>query len=254
VDVTAHRGYSRAAPENTVSAVKAAIDIGADFAEIDVQLTADNEVVIAHDADLMRLTGRPTVIGRTSYADLKNIDVGTSFSPEFAGEGIPTLTRVIEAAHGHIQLNVDIKDYAGKGRLLVSKVLDILDDHGMRDHSILMSVKYKDVKTVRELDPDAVVGFTPAAALGDISKLNVDFLAVSSSLATNHLIAAAHAQNKEVHVWTLDSPVDMSMMIDRGVDNIITNDPAAALNLLKERARLSDIERILLRFRNIYMP
>jgi glycerophosphoryl diester phosphodiesterase len=72
-------------------------------------------------------------------------------------------------------------------------------------------------------------------------------------MAQGPLIAAAHDQGKEVHVWTVNEPVDISTMIDRGVDNIITDDPAAAVKVLKARAALSNAERLLLRFKSLYV-
>ena len=98
-----------------------------------------------------------------------------------------------------------------------------------------------------------ITGFVASAALGNISKLNVDFLAVSGALATNTLIATAHSQGKQIYVWTIDDPREMFTMIDRGVDNIITNDPGALVSVLEERAELENAERILLRFKSLFV-
>ena len=65
-------------------------------------------------------------------------------------------------------------------------------------------------------------------------------------------ILKAHAQGKQVYVWTVNEPAQMSTMIDRGVDNIITDDPAALVEVLKKREELSNTERILLRFKSLY--
>ena len=78
-------------------------------------------------------------------------------------------------------------------------------------------------------------------------------MAVSKGKATSTLIASVHAVDKEVFVWTVDKRKTMSLMIDRGVDNIITNRPARLVELLHERAELGNVERILLRFRGLYL-
>ena len=95
--VVAHRGCERLAPENTLSAFRKAIEIGADFAELDVQETVNGVVVVYHDRDLMRLAGDPRRITDLTFAEARKIDLGRRFSPEFAGERIPTLAEVIDA-------------------------------------------------------------------------------------------------------------------------------------------------------------
>lgn len=253
VDITAHRGSSLKAPENTLSAIEQAIADGADFAEFDVQETADGVIVVAHDADLMRVAGSPAVITGTTLSDLRDVDVGSHFGPQFAGERIPTLEEVIDTARGRIRLNVELKTYAGDYRSLAGKVVGTLEEQKMLGDAVVMSLEYREVQEVRRLDPNVTVGFTPSVAIGDVTRLDCDFLAVSASMAQGPLIAAAHAEGKGVHVWTVNEPVDISLMIDRGVDNIITDDPATAVRVLEERADLSNVERLLLRFRHLYV-
>jgi len=253
VEITAHRGYSLAAPENTLSAVEGAISVGADMVEFDVQETADGVIVVAHDADLMRMAGEPLVVTKTAFSRLRKVDVGRRFGEEFAGERIPTLEEVIDTARGKIRLNVELKTYAGDYRRLAEKVVRTLEERNMTDDAVIMSLEFREVQEVRRLNPGLIVGFTPAAALGDITRLDCDFLAVSASMAQGPLIAAAHDQGKEVHVWTVNEPVDISTMIDRGVDNIITDDPKAAVQVLEGRAALSNAERLLLRFKSLYV-
>ena len=81
--VVAHRGSSKAAPENTIAAFRQAIADGADWIELDVQETADGEVVVFHDSDVMRLAGVSLKIWDATLADLRDIDIGTRFSPAF---------------------------------------------------------------------------------------------------------------------------------------------------------------------------
>ncbi|MEE8161555.1 MAG: glycerophosphodiester phosphodiesterase family protein, partial [Acidobacteriota bacterium] len=102
VAVTAHRGSSLAAPENTMSAVRLAIEQGADFAEIDVQETADGEIVLLHDDDLMRIASLNKRISELSFAEVQELDAGSWFSREYAGERIPRLLDIIELARGKI--------------------------------------------------------------------------------------------------------------------------------------------------------
>lgn len=253
VDITAHRGASLAAPENTLSAVRQAIADGATYVEFDVQLTADGRLVVNHDADLMRVAGVPLVISETTFDELRAVDVGTPFDAKFAGERLPTLDEVIDTAKGKVKLVVELKSYQADASKLVADVVETLQDRDLVDGAVVMSLKYDEVRQVERLAPEIVSGFVASATLGDISKLQADFLAVSKAQATDPFVAASHSQGKQVYVWTVDDPGEMSTMIDRGVDNIITNDPAAAVRVLQERARLGTAERILLRFKSLYV-
>jgi glycerophosphoryl diester phosphodiesterase len=91
IEITGHRGSKVRAPENTLSALRQAIAEGADYAEIDVQTTADGVVVLLHDADLMRVASVNRRLRDINYRELKDIDAGSWFAPEFSSERIPTL-------------------------------------------------------------------------------------------------------------------------------------------------------------------
>jgi glycerophosphoryl diester phosphodiesterase len=252
VAITAHRGASLVAPENSLSAVRRAIADGATHVEVDVQRTADGVLVLNHDADLMRVAQVPLVITQSTYEQLRAVDIGGRFGAEFAGERLATLDDVIQAARGSVKLVVELKSYKGDATRLVADVVQALRDQGLTGDSVVMSLKYDEVREVKRRAPEIVSGFVASASLGDILQLDADFLAISKSQATDARIAAAHAQGKQVYVWTVDDPREMSLMIDRGVDNIITNDPALAVRVLQQRADLTTEERILLRFKSLY--
>ncbi len=93
--------------------------------------------------------------------------------------------------------------------------------------------------------PEWTVGFLSAAAIGNLTRIDADFLAVNSGLATRSLIRAAHRRGQEVHVWTINDPAAMSALIGRGVDNLITDFPAVARSVLAQRAEMTTIERLL---------
>ena len=253
VAVSAHRGSSLAAPENSLAAVEQAIEDGADYVEIDVQRTADGTIVVAHDADLMRVAGKPIVISQAQHAELMDVDIGSRFDPQFAQERLPTLEQVIDAVKGRIKLIVELKSYQADARQLVADVVSILRKRQLIADAVVMSLKYDELREVARLAPEITVGFVASASLGDLTSLDVDFLAVSHSQATDLLIATAHSRGKEVFVWTVDDAKTASSMIDRGVDNLITNDPATIRQVLEDRQDLSTAERILLRFRSLYL-
>ena len=102
LEVTAHRGHARAAPENTLSAVRKAIESGADYAEIDVLQTSDGVVILMHDRDLKRVSGDTRRVSDLTFEQMRKLDVGSWFGPAFKGERVPTLQEVFDLARGKI--------------------------------------------------------------------------------------------------------------------------------------------------------
>lgn len=118
VQITAHRGASGSAPENTLIALQKAIEAGADYAEIDVQETSDGRLVLLHDPDLKRTTGLKKNIWQTTYNELKHLDAGSWFSDEFSAERIPLLEDAIELVRGKMLLNIELKPMVTSSSLL----------------------------------------------------------------------------------------------------------------------------------------
>jgi glycerophosphoryl diester phosphodiesterase len=245
VAVTAHRGNSRAAPENTVAAVEAAIRQGADFAEIDVQETGDGVIVVFHDADLMRVTGVRKNVWDVTYDEIKSLDAGSWFSPEFKGEPIPTLEQVIDAARGRIRLNIEIKPH-GHEEKLVERIVEIVAENDFHSQCVLSSLDYPSVLEAKQLDERLQVGHIVTVSIGNVAKLDVDFVSLNQEKVTSGYVRSLHRAGKQVHVWTVNDRQRMSTLVDLGVDNIITDDPETLLAVLKERAEMSPAERILL--------
>ena len=249
VAVTAHRGSSRSAPENTISAVEAAIRQGADFAEIDVQETADGVIVVLHDSDLMRITGLGKKIWEVDYAEIESLDAGSWFSPEFQGERIPTLQHVIDAARGRIRLNIELK-FNGHDQKLVERVVGILDENDFHSQCVVSSLDYEGLIRAKRLDERLTVGHIVSVAVGDVAKLDVDFLSVHHGKVTPGLIRSLHRAGRQIHVWTVNDAQTMSSQVDLGVDNVITDEPETMRFVLNDRAQMSNGERILLGVRN----
>ena len=105
----AHRGASSQAPENTLSALHLALDLGATMAEIDIQQTADDGLAVFHDDDLDRTSNGSGPLWRRTLKQLKLLDAGSWFSSEFIGEKIPSLDEVLVAMGGRLKLNIEMK-------------------------------------------------------------------------------------------------------------------------------------------------
>jgi len=249
--ITAHRGSSAVAPENTMAAVRQAIEDGADWVEIDVQETADGQVVVFHDSDFMRLSGVNLNIWDATMDDLRALDIGSWFGPEFGAERVPTLADVLDACRGKAGVNIELK-YYGHDKMLEERVADIVDSHDMASQIVVMSLKADAVTKMKSLRPDWQVGLLMSVSAGNLQNIDADFLAVNASFASRRFIQSAHAINRQVHVWTVNDAPTMSVMIGRGVDRLITDHPALARRVIEERANMSAPERLLLELASMF--
>ena len=245
VEITAHRGASAVAPDNTLASIQKAIEAGADWVEVDVQETADGEVVVFHDSDFKKVAGSDLKIWDATRADIEQLDIGSWFAPEFRGERVPTLSQVLETCRGKIRVNIELK-YYGHNDQLEQRVVDLIESHRMESEIVIMSLKSDGIRKIKSLRPNWKVGLLTAVKIGDLTRSDADFLAVSVNLANRRLIQAAHASSKQIHAWTVNDAVSMSIMMGRGVDNIITDKPALGKSVLKQRATLGVPERLLL--------
>ncbi len=243
-EITAHRGAKHDAPENTLAAVALALDQGADWVEIDVQLTADGHVIVAHDRDFNRVAGSGLRAEASNLADLRALDVGSWFGADFSGESPPTLGEVLDLCRGRAGVNIELK-YFGPDRGLARRVIEIVEERAMGDQVLLMSFEHRRIAEAKALRTDWKMGVLLAVAVGDILRLEADFYAVPTSVATRGFIRAAHRRGRAVHVWTVDDPVRMSALVSRGVDNLITGYPAVARDVLAEREAMGPVERLL---------
>jgi glycerophosphoryl diester phosphodiesterase len=245
VTVVAHRGAAGKAPENTLASIQQAIADQTDWVEIDVQESADGEVVVVHDSDFMKLANVDLKVWEGTLSRLREIDIGSWFDPQFAAERIPTLVEVLDAAKGKAGVVIELK-YYGHDQQLEQRVVDIVEQAGMTDQVAIMSLKYEGVQKIRALRPDWTIGLLSAKAIGNLASLDVDFLAVASGMATPRFIRRSHAQGKQVFVWTINDAVSLSRMMSLGVDGVITDEPALAREVMAERADLNPAERLLM--------
>jgi glycerophosphoryl diester phosphodiesterase len=249
--VIAHRAGALHAPENSLAALEIAIQQGADYAEIDVQRSLDGVVVVAHDADLMKTARDPRRIGQTEYAELEEVDIGRMFHPDFAGERLARLSDFLERARGRIKLMIELK-YYGEDPELARETLRLVRDYGMDQAVAVMSLKLNGVREAQRLAPDIPMGYLASVGFGNLARLDVDFLAVSVRKAMPALVREARKHSLPVYAWTVNDVDEMLELIERGIDGLITDDPALAAEVIKRVQALVPIERLLLRFRHVW--
>ena len=250
-EIIAHRAGAHHAPENTLAALELAIGQKADSAEIDVQRTLDGTVVVVHDQDLMKLARDPRRIDQTTYQDLSQVDIGSLFHPDFKLERIAKLSDFLSAAAGKIRLLIELK-YYGDDNLLAGETLELVRKAGMEKEIQIMSLDLKAVMQMQQLAPQIATGYVFAAGLGNLTQLDVAFLAVSTGQATSKLLQEAHAKGIMVYAWTVNDVDGILDMMEVGIDGLITDDPALAIAAIQDIRQLTPMERLILRFRHLW--
>ena len=228
-----------------MAAIERAIVDKADWVEIDVQRSADGIVVVVHDRDLQRLGGTDLVIGETPFAELADVDIGSWFDAAYSDQRIPILTEVLAACRGRIGVNIELK-YYGWDEALAPAVIEIVEQAGVADEVVLMSLDARAVRQAKSLRPDWKVGQLTAVAVGDLTRIEADFLAVHSGNLGPVLVRRAHASGKGLKVWTVNDAPGIHAMYSLGVDAIITDYPDKAAALRRIRADLGAAQRLLL--------
>jgi len=243
VTIFAHRGASAEAPENTLAAFRLAGEQHTDYVELDVQESLDGVVVVVHDSDLMKAGGSPLKIWEATAEQLRAVDIGSLAGPRFRDERVPTLAEALAACKGVSRVNIELK-YYGHNQRLEERVVELVEAAGMADEIVTMSLNLDMVEKMKRLRPGWISGLLSAKALGDLSGVPADFLAVEKAMATRRFLRAAHRAGKPVYVWTVDDPARMIRMIGLGVDGLITNHPDLAREVIARTARMTQAERL----------
>jgi glycerophosphoryl diester phosphodiesterase len=249
VGIAAHRGSSMAAPENTLPAIRRAVDDGADYVEVDVQETVDGVPVLLHDRDLRRVASIDRRIWDLSAAELSAIDVGGWFDASFAGVPAPTLDAAVLAVGGEAKLYIEIKT-APQMPGLVGNVVARLQALDAIEGTIVASFDRAVLDEVGVLEPRLRRALLVYSTIGEPDRRDYDILSIRASALTPEQVVRAHRLGYEVHAWTVNDRREMSRLIDMGVDVIITDLPGELRSLLAERAALRPDERLVVKLRS----
>ncbi len=249
VRIAAHRGSSEAAPENTLPAIRQAVEDGADYVEIDVQETIDGVPVLLHDRDLRRVASLDRRIWDVPAAELSAIDVGGWFDASFEGVPAPTLDAAIVAVGSEARLYIEIKT-APQMPDLVANVVERLQAMDAIEGTVVASFNRTVLDDVGKLEPGLRRALLVHTSIGQPDRRDYDILSIRASAITPEQVVRAHRLGYEVHAWTVNDRREMSRLIDMGVDAIITDRPAELRTLLAERAALRPDERLVVKLRS----
>ena len=224
MEITAHRGASAFYPENTMAAFRGALELGADWVELDVQQTRDGQLIVLHDTDTKRTTGVRGKVWNMTYEQISKLDAGSSFSSAFAGEPIPLLSEVAEFARDTgLRLNVELKP-TGHETDFEQGVIDVLRACDILDRCVITSQVYSVLENVKACDGTVTTVYVTSLAYGNIDRLSAaDHFSINSASATKRLVSHVHNTGKQIYAWTVNTKSGIDRMIERNVDNIITD-------------------------------
>ena len=228
-EIIAHRGFSTQAPENTISAIEAAIKAKADRVEIDVQLGFDGTVYLMHDNTLSRTTGVNNRLSNLTNDEIEQLDAGSWFSPDFEGEKVPKLSDVLKSCKGKIALKIELKPQNGDDIELAETVVEEVQKSGMSQNVMISSFSKNAIMTVRKLDSNIISGLIVIFIYGEYSGISyADGIVINQNFLTLEQSSAIQRSNKLVYAWTPNSYDDLRAVNRLGVDGIITDYPQRA--------------------------
>lgn len=241
VCITAHRGASGTAPENTLSAIGLAVKEGADYAEIDIRMTKDKVPVLLHDASLERTTDGAQKIGTVTYQELCGYEITESHETEGYFERVPRLKDVFSGYGGKIGFNIELKETDSPE--LVEVVLELMEEYGVEKSCVITSTSLSQLELIKQKNREIKTGLILSFVLGDFYKSTaVDFFSIRGEFISEQVVKRAHASGKEVHAWTINDEYEIRRLIAVGVDNIITDKPAYTREILQESKGKKSIE------------
>jgi glycerophosphoryl diester phosphodiesterase len=246
--VFAHRGSSAVAPEHTLDAYLRAIDEGADGLECDVRLTRDGHLVCVHDRRLERTSNGRGPVSMYTLAQLSDLDFGSWHPVSRPVAGILTLDRLIMAARQAgrpIQLLIETKHPSRGGTVVEERVAELLRRHGLHRprpgapvSATVMSFSPLAVRRIRRIAPVLpavmLMEYVPPGLRTGRLPFGANIGGPKLALVRNRpdIIRRLHARGNRVYVWTVNEPADVDLMVQLGVDGLITDRPGDVLHRL----------------------
>jgi glycerophosphoryl diester phosphodiesterase len=264
--VIAHRGASAYAPENTLAAFRRAVELGADEVEVDVQLSADDQIVLFHDRRLEKKTNLSGLVRDHPIGTLRRAEIGSWFDKthpdveeRFAGTRLNTLTELFEELGASVYYHIEIKSMEPQ---LPALVLDEVARHGLQERVEASSFYLPQLRLLRGQNPDIRITYL-IRRMDQLSRLarrnpKIAYLPPRElqkhwiRLAERHVfqqvalplaeidsqvIAFARALGLSIRAWRVETEADMEAALEIGIDGMTTDWPDRALRRLEELGR-----------------
>ncbi len=229
----AHRGYKTCYPENTLSAFDAALGIGAEMIELDVALTKDRHLVVIHDDSVDRTTNGKGKVDSLTLQELKQLDAGSWFRSEFAGESIPTLEEVLDLVADRALVNIEIKASSYEDHspadAVEKQIVDLVQRKSLMDSILISSFKIKFLENIAGMkDIPALAMITKQEAdrstLDVCRKLNLFSWHAWHEKLTEKQVSLMHGHGIKVFSFTVNSREVFGPLVQMAVDGMFTDD------------------------------
>jgi glycerophosphoryl diester phosphodiesterase len=232
--VFAHRGANSFAPENSIPAFEKAIELGCEGIELDVRLATSGEIFVFHDRNTFRMTGVRSGVSRLDYSTLKGMRL---FEPLKQEAKIPLLEEVLDLAGKKVLINLDVKKEVFSKDTLEEKLVNILNDFGLRENIIISSFNPLVLKKIALLDPGFHLGFIfhNRTSMMFLNGQPVRSLHARHRILSNKYIRKLYQRSGKIYAWTVDEQDKMNELIEKGIDGIITNKPEIFMELKKSK-------------------
>lgn len=243
--IIAHRGYSLVAPENTLPAYQKAVELGVDMIEADVNITRDGVLVMIHDYFLDRTVDAAGNIFDYTFEEVRRMDAGIKFHPEFSGTRIPTAMETIRLAkEAGIMMCFEIKGENRSRAVAISqKLMQLFDTNDAYEWAFISSYYPEasaaakqiapQVHVAREWLPDnAPIDFQEA--MSQVGELKSPVLMFDFKILTEGVIPFFHSQDIAVWTWNPYKQDDIEYVIQLGTDGIMGDNPELAMKLTRE--------------------
>jgi glycerophosphoryl diester phosphodiesterase len=235
--VIAHRGASGYAPENTLAAFKRALALGATFIETDLQLSRDARFVAIHDDTVNRTTNGTGKVHDLSLADLRRLDAGSWFGSEFTGERIPTLDEILEFSKKHdVVFYLELKPGGSWGG--EHALIGALRESQEAARMVVISFDAGILEGLRKIEPTLMTGLLfdgqNDRPLERAVEVGARQLAIRGDLVTPALLTEARKKDLQVVCWTVNQAAHMRLLIDAGVDGIMSDYPDRIVAAIKK--------------------
>lgn len=228
----AHRGSLTEAPENTLPAIQKSIEHGAKGIELDVQLTKDGHMIVVHDQKLTRFNPKYTKwIRDYTLKEIKEIDIGTSFSKQYAGETLATFEEILSIIPRDTILNVEIKNIPIIYDGIEEKLISILRSHNRLDNILISSFDHGALQRIQKLAPEIPLGLLLYYRIlnpweyAKNSGLSLSSVHPHYSYTDKQFIDEFHKLGLKVYPYTVSDMETYQKLLDLGVDGVFTNSP-----------------------------
>lgn len=250
--VVAHRGGAAEAPENSLDSFRLALTNGfSDMIEMDVAMTSDSVIILAHDSDLMRQAGDPRKLADIRWDDMSAISLTTPLSRGLHVAPVARLEDALTTIGTQCPMIIEFK-HSKRTPELVPRTVTVVKEFGLMTNVVFMSLDYDDILAVQSLAPEALVGYFVSVEMGDFLNLDIDAIAPRHTLVTRAVMKKARNRGLPVFAWTVDDPARILELLDLGVDAIITNEPNRTRKVVDAYFMIPLEVRSLLRFKRLW--